>query len=80
MDRKLAVIRAYTSQVRQRRYLDAELLRSTCRYWSRYGQSRFVEPLEVVRESASEHDEDSTTGARLDVEAQLGVEALDTAS
>ena len=27
MDRKLAVIRSYTSQVKQRRYLDAELLR-----------------------------------------------------
>jgi LmbE family N-acetylglucosaminyl deacetylase/CheY-like chemotaxis protein len=80
MDRKLAVIRAYTSQVRQRRYLDAELLRSTSRYWSRYGQSRFVEPLEVVRESATEHSDDSTDEARLDVEAQLGVEALDSAS
>jgi len=54
MDRKLAVIRAYTSQVRQRRYLDAELLRATSRYWSRYGQTRFVEPFEVVRETASE--------------------------
>jgi LmbE family N-acetylglucosaminyl deacetylase/CheY-like chemotaxis protein len=79
MDRKLAVIRAYTSQVRQRRYLDAELLRATSRYWSRYGQSRFVEPLEVVRESASERDEDRTDEARFDVEAQLDIEALDTA-
>jgi len=79
MDRKLAVIRAYTSQVRQRRYLDAELLRSTSRYWSRYGQSRFVEPLEVLRENASERDADRNDEARLDVEAQLGVEALDIA-
>ena len=53
MDRKLAVVRAYTSNVRQRRYLDAELLRATSRYWSRYGQTRFVEPFEVVREAAA---------------------------
>ncbi len=51
MDRKLAVVRAYTSNVRQRRYLDADLLRATSRYWSRYGQTRFVEPFEVVRET-----------------------------
>ena len=51
MDRKLAVTRAYTSQVKQRRYLDAELLRATSRYWSRYGHSRFVEPFEVARDA-----------------------------
>ena len=64
MDRKLAVIRSYTSQVKQRRYLDAELLRATSRYWSRFGHSRFVEPFEVTRDlegeatldSAAEHE------------------------
>jgi LmbE family N-acetylglucosaminyl deacetylase len=54
MDRKLAVIRSYTSQVKQRRYLDAELLRATSRYWSRYGHSRFVEPFEVARDAEGE--------------------------
>ena len=54
MDRKLAVIRSYTSQVKQRRYLDAELLRATSRYWSRYGHSRFVEPFEVARDLEGE--------------------------
>jgi LmbE family N-acetylglucosaminyl deacetylase len=54
MDRKLAVIRSYTSQVKQRRYLDAELLRATSRYWSRYGHSRFVEPFEVGRDVEGE--------------------------
>ncbi|MGA2469192.1 MAG: PIG-L family deacetylase [Solirubrobacteraceae bacterium] len=72
IDRKLAVIRTYTSHVKQRRYLDAELLRSTGRYWSRYGQSRYVEPLEVVRDGSSESDD----AARLDVEKRLGIEAL----
>ena len=56
MDRKLAVIRSYTSQVKQRRYLDAELLRATSRYWSRYGHSRFVEPFEVARDTEGEAD------------------------
>ena len=51
LERKLEVIRAYDSQVKVRHYLDEELLRATARYWSRWGQSRFAEPLEVVRES-----------------------------
>jgi LmbE family N-acetylglucosaminyl deacetylase len=54
MDRKLAVLRSYTSQVKQRRYLDAELLRATSRYWSRFGHSRFVEPFEVARDTEGE--------------------------
>jgi LmbE family N-acetylglucosaminyl deacetylase len=50
IDRKLEVIAAYTSQTEVRSYLDPELVRSTSRYWGRYGDSRFCEPLEVVRE------------------------------
>ena len=45
------MIRAYKSQVRIRRYLDEELLRATARYWARFTGSRYVEPLEVIRES-----------------------------
>jgi LmbE family N-acetylglucosaminyl deacetylase/CheY-like chemotaxis protein len=70
MDRKLAVIRSYTSQVKQRRYLDAELLRATSRYWSRYGHSRFVEPFEVARdtegEATLETERESNMGALLE--------------
>jgi LmbE family N-acetylglucosaminyl deacetylase len=51
LERKLQVIRAYASQVAVRHYLDEELLRATARYWSRWAQSRFAEPLEVVRDS-----------------------------
>ena len=51
LERKLEVIRAYTSQVEIRHYLDEELLRATARYWSRLSRARYVEPLEVVRES-----------------------------
>jgi LmbE family N-acetylglucosaminyl deacetylase/ActR/RegA family two-component response regulator len=51
LQRKIEVIQAYTSQVKIRSYLDEELLRSTARYWARFAQSRYVEPLEVVRDS-----------------------------
>jgi LmbE family N-acetylglucosaminyl deacetylase len=51
LERKLEAIEAYASQVAVRDYLDAELLRATARYWSRFSHSRYVEPLEVVRES-----------------------------
>jgi LmbE family N-acetylglucosaminyl deacetylase/CheY-like chemotaxis protein len=53
IDRKLEVIDAYTSQVEVRAYLEPDLLRSTARYWSRFSQSTYVEPLEVIRESDS---------------------------
>jgi LmbE family N-acetylglucosaminyl deacetylase len=51
VDRKLEAIRAYSSQTAIRGYLDEELTRATARYWGRFAQSRYVEPLEVVRES-----------------------------
>jgi len=51
LERKLEVIRAYGSQTAVRAYLDEELLRATARYWARFTQARYVEPLEVVRES-----------------------------
>jgi LmbE family N-acetylglucosaminyl deacetylase/CheY-like chemotaxis protein len=51
VDRKVEVIGAYDSQVKVRRYLAEDVLRATVRYWSRYGQSAYAEPLEVVRES-----------------------------
>jgi LmbE family N-acetylglucosaminyl deacetylase len=51
VERKIEVIQAYTSQVKIRAYLDEELLRATARYWARFATSRYVEPLEVVRDS-----------------------------
>ena len=51
LERKIEVIRAFDSQVKVRDYLDEELLRATARYWSRWSQARYVEPLEVVRDS-----------------------------
>lgn len=51
IEQKLKVIEAYESQVRTRSFLDPDLLRSTARYWSRFSQATYVEPLEVIRES-----------------------------
>jgi LmbE family N-acetylglucosaminyl deacetylase len=51
LERKLESIDAYGSQVAVRDYLDPDLLRSTARYWGRFSSSRYVEPLEIVRES-----------------------------
>lgn len=52
LERKLAAIDAFTSQVEVRTYLDPDLIASTARYWSRYGGGRYAEAFEVVRESA----------------------------
>ena len=51
VDRKIEAIAAFGSQTAIRAYLDEELLRATARYWARFAQSRYVEPLEVVREA-----------------------------
>ena len=64
LERKIEVIQAYTSQVKVRHYLDEELLRSTARYWGRFAQARYVEPLEVVRDSDTPTAPDAATRPR----------------
>jgi LmbE family N-acetylglucosaminyl deacetylase len=51
LERKMEAIAAFGSQTAVRAYLDPELLRATARYWARFTTSRYVEPLEVIRES-----------------------------
>jgi LmbE family N-acetylglucosaminyl deacetylase len=68
MERKLEVIGAYSSQVKIRRYLQEDLLRATARYWSRFGNAHYVEPLEVIRDS--EADPLPTTDASRDSRAE----------
>lgn len=51
IDRKLQMIETYASQVEVRAYLKPDLLRSTARYWGRFSEAKYVEPLEVIRES-----------------------------
>jgi two-component system, NtrC family, response regulator HydG len=54
LERKIVAIQAFTSQVEIRAYLERDLIESTARYWSRYGDGRFAEAFEVVREAAAE--------------------------
>jgi LmbE family N-acetylglucosaminyl deacetylase/CheY-like chemotaxis protein len=53
LQRKLAAIDAFGSQVGVRGYLDPDLIQSTARYWSRYGDGRYAEAFEVIRETAA---------------------------
>ncbi len=50
LDRKVSAIQAFGSQVEIRGYLETDIIQSTARYWSRYGDGRFAEAFEVVRE------------------------------
>jgi len=71
MDAKLDVIRAYGSQATTRGYLDEELTRATARYWGRFTRGRYVEPLEVVRDSdaqGSVHIDPTANEEHLDVD------------
>jgi LmbE family N-acetylglucosaminyl deacetylase/AmiR/NasT family two-component response regulator len=51
LDRKIAAIGAFAAQAPVRGYLDEDLIRSTARYWSRFGDSSYAEAFEVIRES-----------------------------
>jgi CheY-like chemotaxis protein len=50
LDTKVELLGDGPSSVDTHPDLDPELVRSTGRYWGRYGGSRYCEPLEVVRE------------------------------
>jgi LmbE family N-acetylglucosaminyl deacetylase/ActR/RegA family two-component response regulator len=52
LERKLAAIDAFASQVEIRGYLEPDLIASTARYWSRFGEGRYAEAFEVIREAA----------------------------
>ncbi|HEX3922128.1 MAG TPA: response regulator [Streptosporangiaceae bacterium] len=54
LERKLLAIQAFASQTQVRTYLEPSLIESTARYWSRFGDGRFAEAFEVVREAASD--------------------------
>jgi two-component system, NtrC family, response regulator HydG len=51
VERKLAAIGAFASQVEIRAYLEPDLIRSTARYWSRFGEGSYAEAFEVIREA-----------------------------
>jgi LmbE family N-acetylglucosaminyl deacetylase len=66
LDRKMEAIAAFGSQTAVRAYLDPELLRATARYWARFTTSRYVEPLEVIRESDITMSAPTTTQVPVD--------------
>ena len=51
LDRRIVAIGAFAAQTPVRGYLDEDLIRSTARYWSRFGDSSYAEAFEVIRES-----------------------------
>ncbi|MET8471870.1 PIG-L family deacetylase [Streptomyces sp. NPDC006422] len=51
LEAKLTAINAHHSQAASRWYLEEDLLRSTARYWGRFSQARYAEPLEVIRDA-----------------------------
>jgi two-component system, NtrC family, response regulator HydG len=53
LERKLLAIKAFDSQVQVRAYLDLDLIQSTARYWSRFGDGRYAEAFEVIRDAAA---------------------------
>ena len=52
IEQKLTALQAFRSQVEIRSYLEPDLILSTVRYWSRFGEGRFAEAFEVIREGA----------------------------
>jgi LmbE family N-acetylglucosaminyl deacetylase len=53
LDRKLVAVGAFAAQSPARSYLDEDVIRSTARYWSRFGDSSYAEAFEVIRESGA---------------------------
>lgn len=53
LERKLLAIKAFASQVQVRAYLEVDLIEATARYWSRFGEGRYAEAFEVMREAAA---------------------------
>jgi two-component system, NtrC family, response regulator HydG len=61
---KLAAIEAFGSQTAVRGYLDPDLIEATARYWSRFGQGRYAEAFEVVRDRATGAGRAALTGGQ----------------
>lgn len=61
VETKLEMLAAFTSQS-HRDYMDPEVVRSTARYWSRFGTGRYAEPLETVRAAALLSGRSTTAG------------------
>ncbi|UZN04634.1 response regulator [Cellulomonas sp. S1-8] len=62
VETKLEMLAAFTSQS-HRDYMEPDVVRSTARYWSRFGTGAYAEPLETVRAAAMLSGAGATTGA-----------------
>ena len=51
IDAKLELLDCFRSQVESRSYLDKDFVTTTARYWSRFGDGSYVEPLEILRDA-----------------------------
>lgn len=51
IDAKLQLLECFRSQVESRSYLDKDFVTTTARYWSRFGDGAYVEPLEILRDA-----------------------------
>jgi LmbE family N-acetylglucosaminyl deacetylase/CheY-like chemotaxis protein len=50
---KVRAIEAFSSQTAVRAYLEPDLIEATARYWSRFGEGRYAEAFEVIRDGAA---------------------------
>ncbi|MGO9082706.1 MAG: PIG-L family deacetylase [Streptosporangiaceae bacterium] len=52
MTQKMSAIEAFSSQTEICDYLEPDLIQATARYWSRFGEGRYAEAFEVIRDRA----------------------------
>lgn len=50
LEKKLQAISCFESQCGIRPYLEADMIRATARYWSRFNNYQLAEPMEIMRE------------------------------
>lgn len=50
IDAKLELLDCFGSQTESRYYLDRDFVTTTAKYWSRFGEGAYVEPLEILRD------------------------------
>ena len=76
---KLAAIACYSSQTEVRDYLAEDLLTATARYWGRFTNVRYAEPLEVIAERGDLPSVSLTSGGTAQPGSSLGA-SVETAA
>ena len=52
VEAKTDLVAAHRSQVESSRYYALDFVAAAARYWSRFGEGEYCEPLEIVRDSS----------------------------